>query len=87
MIILLTAEKQWAKLVELFTPVFGDSFKKAANLAYETGLKNFNGEKITEAQVDAVTAAIDAIEDPVAKAALTAIMSNSYVNVAISLNL
>ncbi len=75
----------WAKVLEILSPVFGKEFKNAANLAYDTGLKNFNGEKITEADIDKVTAAIDAVTDPVAKAALSKIMSNTSLNVASSL--
>lgn len=76
----------WVKLVEIFAPCFGDAFKKAANLAYETGMKNFNGEAVTEAQIEAVSAAINAVEEPIAKAALTALMGNTYVNVASALS-
>lgn len=76
----------WSKLVDLFAPVFGNEFKDAATLAADTGMKNFNGEKITEAQVDAVTAAIDAVKDPVAGAALKSFMSNGYISLASALN-
>ncbi len=76
----------WSKLVDLFAPVFGNEFKDAATLAADTGMKNFNGEKITEAQVDAVTAAIENVKDPVAAAALKSFMSNSYVNFASALS-
>lgn len=76
----------WSKLVDLFAPVFGNEFKEAATLAADTGMKNFNGEKITEAQVDAVTAAIDAVKDPVAGAALKSFMSNGYISLASALN-
>ncbi len=76
----------WAKLVDLFAPVFGNEFKEAATLAADTGMKNFNGEKITEAQVDAVTASIDAVKDSYAKTALTTLMGNTYVNLASALS-
>lgn len=76
----------WAKLVDLFAPVFGNEFKEAATLAADTGMKNFNGEKITEAQVDAVTATIDAVKDSYAKTALTTLMGNTYVNLASALS-
>lgn len=76
----------WSKLVDLFAPVFGNEFKDAATLAADTGMKNFNGEKVTEAQVDAVTAAIDAVKDPVAGAALKSFMSNGYISLASALN-
>lgn len=76
----------WSKLVDLFAPVFGNEFKDAATLAADTGMKNFNGEKVTEAQVDAVTAAIDAVKDPVAGAALKSFMSNAYISLASALN-
>lgn len=76
----------WAKLVDLFAPVFGNEFKDAAALAADTGMKNFNGEKITEAQVDAVTASIDAVKDSYAKTALTTLMGNTYVNLASALS-
>lgn len=74
------AKEAYAKFVDVFTPVFGDDFKKAANLAYETGLKSFNGETVTVEQADAALAAIAAVEEPVAAAALTSIMGS--VNVA-----
>lgn len=76
----------WAKLVDLFVPVLGNAFKDAATLAADTGMKNFNGEKVTEAQVDAVTAAIENVKDPVAAAALKSFMSNSYINFASALS-
>lgn len=76
----------WSKLVDLFASVFGNEFKDAATLAADTGMKNFNGEKVTEAQVDAVTAAIDAVKDPVAGAALKSFMSNGYISLASALN-
>lgn len=76
----------WSKLVDLFAPVFGNEFKEAATLAADTGMKNFNGEKVTEAQVDAVTAAIDAVKDPVAGAALKSFMSNGYISLASALS-
>lgn len=76
----------WAKLVDLFVPVLGNAFKDAATLAADTGMKNFNGEKVTVAQVDAVTAAIENVKDPVAAAALKSFMSNSYVNFASALS-
>lgn len=76
----------WAKLVDLFAPVFGNEFKEAATLAADTGMKNFNGEKITEAQVDAVTASINAVKDSYAKTALTTLMGNTYVNLASALS-
>lgn len=76
----------WSKLVDLFAPVFGNEFKDAATLAADTGMKNFNGEKVTEAQVDAVTAAIDSVKDPVAGAALKSFMSNGYISLASALN-
>lgn len=76
----------WAKLVDLFAPVFGNELKEAATLAADTGMKNFNGEKITEAQVDAVTATIDAVKDSYAKTALTTLMGNTYVNLASALS-
>lgn len=76
----------WAKLVDLFAPVFGNEFKEAAILAADTGMKNFNGEKITEAQVDAVTASINAVKDSYAKTALTTLMGNTYVNLASALS-
>ena len=41
---------------------------------------------MTEAQVDAVTAAIDAVKDPVAGAALKSFMSNGYISLASALN-
>lgn len=78
--------ESWSKLVDLFAPVFGNEFKDAATLAADTGMKNFNGEKVTEAQVDAVTAAIDAVKDPVAGAALKSFMSNGYISLASALN-
>lgn len=74
------AKEAYAKFVDVFTPVFGDDFKKAANLAYETGLKSFNGETVTVEQADAALASIAAVEEPVAAAALTSIMGS--VNVA-----
>ncbi len=79
-------QEAYTKVIELFAPVFGDSFKKAANLAYETGMKNFNAQKVTEAEIDAVDAAIKAVENPVASTVLSKIMGHSYLNVASSLN-
>lgn len=76
----------WSKLVDLFAPVLGNEFKDAATLAADTGMKNFNGESVTEAQVDAVTAAIDAVKDPIADAALKFFMSNGYISFASALN-
>lgn len=75
----------WTKLIELFAPVFGNEFKKAADIAVDTGMKNFNGENVTVAQVDAVTAAIDAVKDSAASAALKSFMSNSYIPIAATL--
>lgn len=75
----------WTKLIELFAPVFGNEFKKAADIAVDTGMKNFNGENVTVAQVDAVTAAIDAVKDSAAGAALKSFMSNSYISIAATL--
>lgn len=72
----------YTKAVELFAPVFGDAFKKAATLAYETGMRNFNAEAVTEAEIKAVDDAIAAVSDPLAKAALKKLMESSYVNVA-----
>ena len=76
------AKEAYAKTVEIFAPVFGDEFKNAANLALEIGLKNFNGEALTVEQAESVTAAIDAVKDSVAAAALQNLMGNSSINVA-----
>lgn len=80
------AREAYAKVVELFAPVFGETFKNAANLAFETGLKNFNGENVTEAQVEAVDAAVKAVENPVAGNVLSKIMGHSYLCVASELS-
>ncbi|MDE6766704.1 MAG: hypothetical protein K2J35_00745, partial [Eubacterium sp.] len=75
----------YEKMVDIFAPVFGDNFKTAANLAYETGMKNFNAEKVTEAEIEAVDAAINAVEDTLASKVLSKIMGHSYLYVASSL--
>lgn len=80
------AREAYAKLVDLFAPVFGDSFENAANLAYETGMKNFNAEKVTEAEIEAVDAAIKAVDEGVASKVLSKLMGHSYLMVASSLN-
>lgn len=80
------AREAYAKVIELLSPIFGDTFKKAANLAYETGMKNFNAEKVTEADIEAVDAAIKAVENPVAATVLSKLMGHSYLNVASGLN-
>ncbi|MDE6469782.1 MAG: hypothetical protein K2L19_02020, partial [Eubacterium sp.] len=79
------AREAYAKVVDLFASVFGDSFKNAANLAYETGMKNFNAEAVTEADIEAVDAAIKAVEDSLASKVLSKIMGHSYLMVASSL--
>ncbi|MDE6155886.1 MAG: hypothetical protein K2F67_05555, partial [Eubacterium sp.] len=79
------ARAAYEKMVDIFAPVFGDNFKTAANLAYETGMKNFNAEKVTEAEIEAVDAAINAVEDTLASKVLSKIMGHSYLYVASSL--
>lgn len=80
------AREAYAALVDLFAPIFGEQFKTAANLALETGMKNFNAQKVTEADVDAVDAAVKAVENPVASKILAKIMGHSYLNVAFELS-
>lgn len=72
----------YTKTVEFFAPVFGEEFTTAAKLAYETGMRNFNAEAVTEAEIKAVDDAIAAVTDPIASAALKKLMGSSYVNVA-----
>lgn len=80
----------YTKTIELFAPVFGDAFKNAANLALETGMKNFNDEAVTEAEVKAVSDAVSAVTDektgdPLAGPALKKLMGSSYVYAASNL--
>lgn len=79
------AKQAWENVIEMFTPVFGDAFKKAANLAYDTGMKNFNGEAVTEAQIQNVTDTINAL-DKIEGNALSNFMKNTKLNVVSSLN-
>ena len=79
------AREAYTKYFDLLTPVFGEAFRNAAMLAMETGLKNFNGEAVTEADIDAVTAAIAAVDDSVAKTILNNTMASNYLSVASTL--
>lgn len=80
------AKEAYAAVVDLFAPIFGEQFKKAANLTLETGMKNFNAQKVTEADINAVDAAIKAVENPVASKILEKIMGHSYLIVASELS-
>lgn len=79
------AREAYAKLIDLFAPIFDEGFETAADLAYEIGIKNFNAEKVTEDEVTAVKDAIKAVDDAVASKILNKIMSHSNLGVASTL--
>ena len=72
-------------LADVFSGIFGDEFKYAAELAFETGMKYFKTGDVSVQEINEVTAAVNAVSNETAKTILNGIMSNSNLYAACSL--
>lgn len=79
------AVSAYSYLANLFGKAYGKDFENAAKLAYDTGIKYFNGNAVTVDEINAVSAAVEKVADDSAKDVLNRLMASSNLYVAVGL--